>query len=552
MIWLTSRLRRALRAEGGFTLIELVAAMAVFMLAAGAVISVLLAGMSTASFARDRTIGKDLARQQVEEMRRLPFYLAFSTFPRKADLLDTYYPDSGNLSPSGYDATNPADPFYKVTIDPVPGYPRYRFEIVSRFLDADLNAIPPDSGYRYNDPGNDRPPSVLLSVEVLALWRSGNRQSRFLLQTQMGATRLEEVTVAGSVTTTMLRVDTRFDNGTTFLAEVGRGNSNIHEAGTSTARNESQAASARLVSLDGTTKEMRGISLLLGAPPDVGPTSTPTSSDINLVYDPTFLEVARLGPSQIKNVLAKVTSVPPTARGEVLVREAGFPGDRGFGATNQVQGDYNFLDSNKEFVRVVKVGASPPLRFDGNCTTTTASPQTVSCESSGSLQALRLIPTRGWTSVGVDDLTANNGYLVSVTLTSVRVRAVAARPGGGGTASVLAEFAGTVSLWTWLEGVGWSENPFSIQNGLANPLPDLSTCIALRTDGTCVIPLSAYISSWKALSNGTTNIADGGRRAEASLPGVVTIATTSTSSIFAEGGFTLLIGDMKAQANDRR
>jgi type II secretory pathway pseudopilin PulG len=66
-------LRRRLAREGGFTLIEAVMAMALFVLVAGALAGVLTSAVSASKIARERTLADQLAMEQIEEIRRLQY-----------------------------------------------------------------------------------------------------------------------------------------------------------------------------------------------------------------------------------------------------------------------------------------------------------------------------------------------------------------------------------------------------------------------------------------------------------------------------------------------
>jgi prepilin-type N-terminal cleavage/methylation domain-containing protein len=571
MIALIALMRRRMADESGFTIIELMAALAIFSLAAASLLAVLVAGIQTAGIARDRTVAKDLARQRLEEMRRLPFFQSYSTFPRKTDLLDTYFPD---LASPRYQTTPDADlcgtaatcPRYTVTENPVAGFSRYRMEIVTRFIDEDLAPETPASGYRWDSASADRPPTRLLAVDIRVFWGTANPKS-FVLRSQLGEALLEDVVLQGSATGTVVRVDTAYSDSSTLLVEGGKSTSTVFVGRVSSARTETLAASARVTEDGGGVTEIRGAQSVAGSPPDVGPLGSSNSGG-SLNHPNASLTgfgascgsrcVATIGTSTVDNVTSAVTGTPPAASGRLTLRpgeDAEEGGQAGFAATNEIDSsleNYRALVAGQEFVRVRKSsGSLRPAKLETSCAQQTTS---TACVASGSMSELRMIPV---TLAGLP--TSTGGYLVTVRFSELTARATARRLGATGSGLAQVTFCGTLTYWSW-NGSGWVSNAVTITNtpatcGAAGTLPDPSSVPLGQSplDGRALF-LSDYVSSWAALTAGTTTLSADQTTAEAVLDGVVRITTAPTrrASGYESSGFLVNVGTLRVQAVDRR
>ena len=84
--------RLAHRDERGFTLVEVLAAMIVFAIAATAVTTMFAAGLRASLMTKMDTTAKNLSQQRFEQVRNLPFHIdQVSSGTNPPDLLDTYY-----------------------------------------------------------------------------------------------------------------------------------------------------------------------------------------------------------------------------------------------------------------------------------------------------------------------------------------------------------------------------------------------------------------------------------------------------------------------------
>lgn len=549
--------RQKTDSESGFTLIELVAAMAIFALAAGAVLSVIVSGIRTAGFSRDRTLGKDLARQQLEDMRRLPFFIPQATFDRKADVLDFYYPDAGNPSPACpavpgcYNNTNPADPFYRVS-NPVNGFPRFRVQVDTRLVNEDLATVVPPTGYRYNDIGLNSAPAQLVSVELTVFWTVSGRPNSFTIKSQIGATSGEQIIVQGTVTASLLRTDTEFQDGSNYTAEAGKAVSTVYVGNITTSRNETSTALGKISFPSGSVTELLGGSLVALAPSDTGPLATTVTSDQLLVHPSYGLQVMRIGsPAKLDLVEAKVAAIPPASQGRMLIKDTGADEDVAFSATNRYFNGVKHLDATKPFVSVVRKNASRPLVLRTSCAQTDTAPEKVTCQvDNGIVDLLRTIPTN-FSALGVPPQTENNGYVLGIRFTELKVKAVASKAGVA-NASATADFEAIVSYWTFVGGIWTKVDLPTIRDGQSNVLPDPSTICIVVDLGVCKVPLSDYVTAWPVLDSGVVSITDSGRTVTSTLPGAMKIFTLPTDATVAGTGFTITVGTMSATAVDKR
>lgn len=554
-----------LGSQEGFTIIELVAAMAVFALAAGFVLTVLVAGIRTAGFGRDRTVAKELNREKLEEMRRLPFYIQHGDGQEcvpevKVDLLDQYFP---NLDAPRYSS---ADDSFTRTIDPVPGFPGYSMTIKSQFIDApadpsgglqEFEVLTPDASYDCTSSTSDTPPSRTLRAEVTIVW-GANDQHEFTLSTFLGEGRLGDVEVQGSASTTLVKIDGAFRDSSALIAEAGISSVSLFVGNTVSSRADFLAARAQIIDASGGIAEALGARVVLGAPPNAGPTTITDGAGGSLDYPssgPVIVPGAvTFGPGQSKDVEVAAGSGPLKGLGSLRLRHDKGDldsGDIGLTATNEVSAlDGRDLDTTKPFVRLQKIGGpTKPAILATDCTEGLT---TVTCESVGSMAELRLVPVT-YLPAG----NATDGYLVTLSFDTLRVEAVASREQTGGSA--IAEFSGTLRYWEWdtdQTPSAYVLETVSISSSGGGALPsdaDLGNiCVRANLLGACNAHLGDYILTWSSLSGGITDVGADHRNATASLDGVVRITTQPTDLVLPSSGFILKTGTLSATAVDNR
>lgn len=552
-----SRLR-PLRSESGFTIVEMVAAMGIFALAAAFVLGTLVAGIRTAGSGRDRTIAKELARERLEEMRRLPFYLQVSSqYPCvpevRTDLLDTYFP---NLSAPGYSS---ADSTYTRTVDPVPGFPRFSMTVQSKFVNEQLATVTPPSTYSCASSTTDRPPGNLLAVLVTVRW-GPSKQFSYTLRTHLGETRLSTIEVLGAASGLMARVDTAFSDGRILVVEIGSTDSSIFVGDSVTARNETIAGRATITDSAGSSSSMEGSRQSVAAPPDSALTElhTPTQS---LIHPSLLFTAATLNANKTSGVTAKINESPglfSEGSSKILPSvDKSVEGDNDFQVTNEVEEGAlgtRSIDNNKPYVASKKV-AGFQSESSSSCKETA---DKVSCEVKGTTAELRLFPV----SLPLPtDSSTTNGYLVAIRFTEIKSEAVASRLGAG---SALARniFSGEVFYWELDPATSvYTKRSVAISSasGTTNALPAPSGVCVRAAAGVCDLTLANFILDWSALTaaqaTGTASVASNGRSAEASLDGVVRITTQPSNlvnSLLSNSGFIVKVGAFSTRAVDNR
>ena len=79
------------RRDDGFTLIEIVVALAIVMVVAASLLPQLVAGIQATSTARTVSQAKGVLQGELDRMRNLPFYISPAAGPQR-DVLDYYFP----------------------------------------------------------------------------------------------------------------------------------------------------------------------------------------------------------------------------------------------------------------------------------------------------------------------------------------------------------------------------------------------------------------------------------------------------------------------------
>lgn len=189
-------IRKNLSGEQGLGLVEIMVAMMIFMVVAAGVAGTLIAGLQGTVSARQATMGKAEAQEQVEAMRGMVFYVPYSTDPDVGttadfDLLDVYYPDTGTTQVTdsrgwaGWYTSSAGDAYYTKE-SPADDLGIVRV-VETRFVDNAGDIIVPGSGYDSNEAGSDSPPSNLVQVTVTTEWQERGQDQSYSLETMISS-----------------------------------------------------------------------------------------------------------------------------------------------------------------------------------------------------------------------------------------------------------------------------------------------------------------------------------------------------------------------------
>lgn len=179
---------RSIKSQAGFSLIEILVAMAIFLIVSAGVTSMMIVGVRSTAGARLTTMGKAVAQQQMEDIRGRTFYVPYSNDPdvgttADVDILDRYFPDTYTdhmTDPWGWESWYTAgggDAYYTV-VSPADNN-GVTLTVETRFVDNGGNTIVPTSSYNTEASGSDNPPSDLISVKVTATWLSRGTEETY-------------------------------------------------------------------------------------------------------------------------------------------------------------------------------------------------------------------------------------------------------------------------------------------------------------------------------------------------------------------------------------
>jgi len=191
--------RHLFSGEGGFSLIEVMAALFIFTLLTLGLVPLLTSSIRGSNTARADTIGKNAALKAMERVRGLPFYVSYATSTTKVDVLDLYYPDGATdvVDTNGRTIYRVVCPWNDLSDlacprDVATGY-TMTFE--AQFVDAVASGTQPTPGetatsyanvapavsYAWNSASTDTPPRQIVQMTVIATWTVGNSSESYAL-----------------------------------------------------------------------------------------------------------------------------------------------------------------------------------------------------------------------------------------------------------------------------------------------------------------------------------------------------------------------------------
>jgi prepilin-type N-terminal cleavage/methylation domain-containing protein len=533
-----SRRIRARRDEGGFTLVEVIAAMGIFSIVAAAATAMFAAGLRASVMTKMDTTAKNLSQQRFEAVRNLPFHidqLAAGTNP--PDLLDTYYVNNSGSAGRGVQGYVPAgatrwtadgDPatgaFYRYVQAAVPGYTQYKQYVATQFLNDSGTAIAPTGTFNTQVYSQDVPPSATVGVGVTTFWTAAKVNKVHRTYTQITSGRPSPPSAVFQSRMTALRLSGGLSLGESLTLDIAALTS---DGAKSTSVSSAMAARGATAAIAGGSS-VSGVTTTAQAPPDSGALSG-SAGPRTLTYNGNTY--ATFGSTSTAGVLAG------TSTGQPLAASTGTPGQANLLGSGAGANVATFAIDSTAPARLALL-ATHAFVADAACgggcsnvgvtgsanSTVSGTTHSVNASSSATVRGtLALLPTTY----------APNG-LIRIKLTSATVSCSVTRTGSATpVAAAAVTYSGTVSYFapTAPGNVGGYVTVDVNSSQLASPLTAAllsSTRVATDSAGQPIY-LSDYFASWSSLYSASAaaskTLGATGTTAAASVSGVIGVTT---------------------------
>ncbi|MGH2786879.1 MAG: type IV pilus modification PilV family protein [Actinomycetota bacterium] len=579
--------------EGGFSMIEVVAAMLVFSFVAMATAALLTSSVRGAGVSRSLTVGKSMVSQAMERARGLPYFVDYPTqksysnnLPpfRKVDLLDLYYPS--------YDASGTYVTECPASNDPNPACPRempdgYSVEFRARFVEPvggaqeTYQTVMPDPAYRWNpDPYTtiDEPESHMLELTVIGKWEFAGRNRSFGMTSLIGDHEYGQVTVSGfGRTDYLVQVSTAYTDEFSgdeieLDAQGGFAESLVQTKTASTSDQSVRAATLALIDPSLEDNEIASVEGAVSghhAPPDTLPAGE-TAPAADLVH-PDLGPVAGIDGTLTKDLKVSVSQELPTAEG-TFAFDAPTGTERLLWASAQAENVILALfgmDSNEGMVSF-EPRAGKTLSGASQAVTESVQSFTRRVETSASAEfgRLRLFKT-DFIDGSITDSFGVTTFPESVVViddfdASVSCKSTAS-VSGPNAASADRGWSATLYYWEDDQNDGIVQGSYeSVSLSSSNnpdPLASVRSANPLVFDG--LIPAEdvylfekakkdGYLKNWSSLEPGTASVDPDGRVTQAAIDAAVSINTATMHSLYENSSLSIQIGKLTCEASDQR
>jgi prepilin-type N-terminal cleavage/methylation domain-containing protein len=557
--------RRVLAAQSdeGFTLVEIMAALVVFALVAGAALAMLIAAVKGGLISKQDTVGRNITQAKIEELRNLPYHIdqAVST---EYDLLDLYYPNAsgsaalgatGYVPDTGTRSTSKGDPatgaFFRTVIAAVPNFTQFSQWVTVQFVNSSGAAKTPPSTWSSSTAGSDTPVTNMVNISVTTLWKVGKSQKNYNIFTSISAGRplVPKVNIQGhleGINVTGLMPDGY--QGTLDLASID------YNASFSNIVSASATALGARAEIEGGSS-VTGALTSAKAPPNVGPLASGTISGQTLTYGGNPFSL--FGKSDTKNIAVGSASGQPYAgtSSSPLTSELL---NTGSGAaalyTNQPDSTHLGLSDSSTVMKVLDGSGVPAISSAGyGVSSTSSTAHSAMSKITGlSTSTIELFPT-SQAPDGVVQIVVNSAAL---TCTS------GANFGSASTASSTLTYSVSLRYAVW-SGGSISYSPWvSLNNSNStDPLPTAATMATTQVgvdSGGSPIYLGDYIASWGSLTSGAIGVAPAVQKTSdsksisANYQGLLTINTQPLRSGDATSSVGVTVGAISCLAVDYR
>lgn len=558
--------------DDGFTLLEVIIALGVTTLVMVAMLPQLVSGLRSTGTANAVTLSKGVAQAELELMRNLPFHVAPSA-GAYVDVLDRYFPRlvaptaaPACASPASIPAASwtgyvAAGSSGRCSFEPTTGafYRTVRsvdsergalvVVVATQFLSAGTPPVPvaPRAGY---DSGIDRrhlPASSQVGVTATVVHHDHGKVRPVTTYTQIADQPRAPRRILAEATGTALHVGSVTADGWALSLSAGLVNVAGSLSTVSTVTGNATAVRGGL----GTGEQGSGASRTFQAPPtlDLAPISQPAGGLAGF-----GCSFACWSPSSLGAATVSAEGGLPRAGSSAVPIQAGVTdvstnsGVR-FG-TAATTADYRpELGLTGPLVRLDDAAVPYPAQLTGCAVTPsgvlTASGFLRSADDPTARDVESCAVTRSAPIVLFPTEFAPHG-VIRVRLDRASARCTASATSGTGTH----DFRALVEVWDGTKHVVVAEP-------VAGQATDPLAAVPMTTDVGGGHVLGDYLAAWSSATTSTVRSAQAARRAEVSVPGVVTIATQPVRS-GTEGGLdpasavALTIGAVSCSAEDAR
>lgn len=317
-----------LRADTGFSLVEIVVAMGLMMVVLTASLPALLAMLRSTAVTRLNTEAKNLSQERLEQIRDLRFHVDRQNGPF-LDLLDLYYTNAtaampvttvtagGTTLTSSYVRTAtatgglPAAPFYKTQTGSLPGATGFSQVVAAQFLGPDGTALPAsrfEGLYDSQVVGADAPPSLVLGLTVVTSWVQAGITKTYRTYTQITEGRPEQPLIQSQARAVAVDLTSTGADGATVELQAGVSYLDGAQSSGSSVAGYATGALATRTGQAAITGKLGQFSL---------PTTTATTTGDGSAQRPTGCSWYAFGNTDVANVTADVAGGLPKAPSNV-------------------------------------------------------------------------------------------------------------------------------------------------------------------------------------------------------------------------------------------
>lgn len=571
--------------DEGFTLVEILISMIIFGIAVTALIPMFL-GMTKASvLAKTYTQARNLAQEQVERMRQLPFHVDASNQSDATgagapaalvDLVDNYYPSlttvatgtTLNTVTSGYVAAasgrapgEPVGAFYRTVNTRVLAGEgtTYRILVDSQFLSGAGVAVAPPTGYSYsNTAGLDETPSTVMGITVQVVWTRYGKSNRHSTYTRMDQAQPTRPLVNAQARGELLKVASTLPGGVQVTADLASISADGSAAAGITASVD--ALGAAVGTTPGAT--IQGARSSGNAPPSqtVAGANDNAGGDLTgigcltVCYGKTVVTGGSLSVDRalpLVGYAADGTGSPIWA----ALQGQGSSGRPAFLFGNVADRTDLMLQPLAALVTLrpkeqlgtsAAAGSADGTGFAGLWTSQTAGATHNVNAVAGSCGAAGVCPVSP-VAGSVIDLMPTTFTPAGRGVVQIQMYGAAIKCGTDGTTpSATATYKADVYAWK----SGSYQLVGTVQNG-GSALPDPATIKVATVLGVDVM-LNTYITSWSALTTLDVLTGAGGNVARGTTDGIITLNTVSTRSGDPGSAISVQVSPMSCYAEDNR